>query len=172
MNARWSKLRSQAPWGCGNCGGDSDARQLAQQKWQWCLDDCWGCVERWMMWLLSGCNGKWITTRCMMMHSWPHKNGEHSDGKNLGSTVQGLWCKTKWVEWWKHGWMLLSGVSGCGSPNSLWQHWWQWQQEVVGQRRMLWVQGTLGVLNKTMELNTCNMSKPMIKAMQVMWVVD
>jgi len=28
------------------------------------------------------------------------------------------------------------------------------------------------VLNKMTELNTCNMSKAMIKAMQVMWVVD
>ncbi len=55
-------------------------------------------VERWVAWLLSGCNGKWITTRCMMMHSWPHKNGEHSDGKDLGLTDWGLWCKTKWME--------------------------------------------------------------------------
>ncbi len=28
------------------------------------------------------------------------------------------------------------------------------------------------VLNKTVELNACNTSKAMIKAMQVMWVVD
>jgi len=27
------------------------------------------------------------------------------------------------------------------------------------------------VLNRTVELNTCNMSKAIIKAMQVMWVV-
>ncbi len=34
--------------------------------------DCRG-VELWMMWLLSNCDGKWMTTRCVMMHSWPHK---------------------------------------------------------------------------------------------------
>jgi len=32
---------------------------------------------------------------------------------------------------------------------------------------MLWVKGTLGVLNKAMELNTCNTSKAMTNAMQV-----
>jgi len=37
---------------------------------------------------------------------------------------------------------------------------------------MLWVQCTLKFLSKTVELNACDMSKAMTKAMQVMWVVD
>jgi len=37
---------------------------------------------------------------------------------------------------------------------------------------MLWVARYSEVLNKAMELNACDTSKAMIKAMQVMWVVN
>ncbi len=46
-------------------------------------------MEHWMRWLLSDCDGKWISTRCRMVHGWPHKNGEHCVSKDLGSTDRG-----------------------------------------------------------------------------------
>jgi len=78
-----SSLRVWQPWWRQR----HNTRHSKSDSNAWMIDES---VERWMMWLLSGCNSKWITTRCMMMHSWPHKNGEQSDGKDLGLTDQGL----------------------------------------------------------------------------------
>ena len=74
-----------------------------------------------MMWLLSGCDSKWMTTRCMMMHSWPHKMVNTVMSKDLGSTDWGcgankadaaMKAQLDAVEW----------GTECGSPNSLRQH--------------------------------------------------
>jgi len=57
-----------------------------------------GGMECWMMWLLSDCNGKWISTRCEMVHGWPHENSEHCVSKDLGLTDQGCFG-TKQGRW-------------------------------------------------------------------------
>ncbi len=75
-----------------------------------------------MMWLLSNCNGKWMTTRCMMMHSWPHKMVNTVMSKDLGSTDQGCGAKNKADGAMKAQWLPLDGVSGRVIPNSLQQH--------------------------------------------------
>ncbi len=50
-----------------------------------------------MMWLLSNCDGKWMTTRCMMMHGWPHEYSEHSNEQGLRIDRSGSWCKqSRW----------------------------------------------------------------------------
>ena len=74
-----------------------------------------------MMWLLSNCDGKWMTTRCEMMHSWPHEMVSTVMGEDLGSTDRGHGAN-KAGGAMKVQLMPLNGVPGCGSPNSLQQH--------------------------------------------------
>ncbi len=98
MNAWWSKLQLQAPWGCGNLGGGSDARQSTQQKQQQCLDDWQECgvlddvAPIQLQWQVD-------TTRCLMVHGWPHK------------TVNTVWART--LDW---------QIGGCGARQSRWSN--------------------------------------------------
>jgi len=74
-----------------------------------------------MTWLLSGCDSKWITTRCVMMHSWPHKTVNTVMSKDLRSTDRS--CGANKADGaMKARQMPLNEVPGCGNPNRLRQH--------------------------------------------------
>ena len=74
-----------------------------------------------MTWLLSSCDSKWITTRCVMMHSWPHKMVNTVMSKDLGLTDRG--CGANKADGaMKARRMPLNEVSERVIPNSLQQH--------------------------------------------------